>query len=393
VKFVAQLLANRRTKLRFDDHTSEIIDIVNGIGQGDPLSMLLYILYNADLLDLPDNPMAEDTIGYVDDIALLATGTDFEESTKRLKDMMTKQDGGLHWSISHNSRFEVTKSAIIHFTRRTIPDPENNNGRIPLPRPTLTLNQQNVQEVTSYKYLGIQLDSQLRWKEQAQRATANATKWILQFRRLTKVNAGVKAKLMRQLYLAVALPKITYGINIWYTPPTKPAGYTKNTGSAGALRNLQKAQRIATLAITGTLRSSPNDFVDIHAGVYPIELALLKACHCAMVRFSTLPDTHPLYQIIRKVKRNPPSKHLSPLDKLIKQFGHLRTKLETIQPAATLTRLNPKIKIKVDPSREDSITSESRDDANYKIFSDGSGHDDGIGAAAIILSHFNQFVA
>jgi hypothetical protein len=196
VKFVEQLLTNRRTKLRFDDHTSESINIMNGIGQGDPLSMLLYILYNADLLDLPDNPMAEDAIGYVDDIALLSTGADFEETTNRLKDMMTKEDGGLQWSISHNSRFEVTKSEIIHFTRKTVPDPDNKNARIPPPKPTLTLNQQDVQEVTSFKYLGIQIDSQLRWKEQAQRATANATKWILQFRRLTRVNTGVKAKLM-----------------------------------------------------------------------------------------------------------------------------------------------------------------------------------------------------
>ena len=53
---------------------------------------------------------------------------------------------------------------------------------------------------------------------------------------------------MRCLYLSVALPKITYGIETWYTPPDKPMGYTKNTGSVSALRNLQKAQRIATLA-------------------------------------------------------------------------------------------------------------------------------------------------
>jgi hypothetical protein len=46
VKFVEQLLDRRRTKLRFDDYTSEIINIANGIGQGDPLSMLLYIPYN-----------------------------------------------------------------------------------------------------------------------------------------------------------------------------------------------------------------------------------------------------------------------------------------------------------------------------------------------------------
>ena len=54
------------------------------------------------------------------------------------------------------------------------------------------------------------------------------------------------------IVLSVALPKITYGINIWYTSPSKPAGCNKNTGSVTALRNLQGAQRIASLAITGT---------------------------------------------------------------------------------------------------------------------------------------------
>ena len=55
IKFMEQLLANRRTRLKFDDHISDIIDITNGIGQGDPLSMLLYIFYNADILELTDD--------------------------------------------------------------------------------------------------------------------------------------------------------------------------------------------------------------------------------------------------------------------------------------------------------------------------------------------------
>ena len=242
VEFVAQLLTNRRTRLRFDDYTSEYREITNGIGQGDPLSMLLYILYNADLLEIPDDDSQEDALGYVDDIALIASGNTFEESTQRLKNMMTKEDGGLQWSIEHNSKFEVTKSAIIHLTRKTIPDPETNHGRLPLERPKLILDGQEVKEATCFKYLGIRIDAQLRWKEQAQRATANATKWILQYRRHTRPSTGVGSKLMRQLYLSVALPKITYGLDVWYTPPSKPAGYTKNTGSVGALRNLQKAQ-------------------------------------------------------------------------------------------------------------------------------------------------------
>ena len=94
---------------------------------------------------------------------------------------------------------------------------------------------QEVEEVECYKYLGVQIDSQLQWKEQAQQATTNATKWLLQYRRLTRLSTGVNPKLMRQLFIAMALPKITYGLDIRYTPPTKPIGYTKNTGSVGTL--------------------------------------------------------------------------------------------------------------------------------------------------------------
>ena len=87
--------------------------------------MLLYIIYNTDLLEITDDETTEDMLGYVDDIALLATGNDFKETTIQLKQLMTKEDGGLQWSKEHNSRFEVTKSAIIHFTRKTSLDPDS----------------------------------------------------------------------------------------------------------------------------------------------------------------------------------------------------------------------------------------------------------------------------
>ena len=164
-----------------------------------------------------------------------------------------REEGGLQWSDDHNSHFKVNKSAIFHFSKKTTPDFNQEDRQIPLPRPTLMLGNQIVQEVNSYKYLGIQIDHQLRWTEQEQRATVNATKWILQFWRLSRPSTGVNNKLMWQLYLSIALLKITYGIDTWYSPPSKLIGYTKNTGSVRALHNLQKAQRIATLAITGTL--------------------------------------------------------------------------------------------------------------------------------------------
>jgi hypothetical protein len=111
---------------------------------------------------------------------------------------------------------------------------------------------------------------------------------------------------MRRLYLAVALPKITYGIDIWYSPPTKPTGAARNTGSVGTLKSLQKLQRMATLAITGALRTTPTDLLDAHAGVLPMELALLKVCHRAAVRMLTLPKTHPLHKKVKDARLTPP---------------------------------------------------------------------------------------
>ena len=385
IKFIKILLTNRRTKLKFDDFTSESINVNNGIGQGDPLSMLLYILYNADLLEITDNDEYEDALGYVDDIALLAVGDSFEDTTARLQNLMEKR---LQWSVLHNSRFEISKSAILHLSRKTTVDPEDVRNRIPLSRPQLTVSGQIIKEVLSYKYLGVQIDAQLNWKEQAQRAIANATKWLLQFRRLTRPSTGTSAELMRRLYLAVALPKITYGLDVWYTPPNKKAGQTKNSGSAAVLRQLQKTQRIATLAITGALRTTPTDFADVHAGVLPIELALLKATHRALTRLLTLPPTHPLHSIVTHTRNNPPRKHASSIANLLRIFKMNRTAMETIIPIAQCPprARRPRFTIKIADSREDSIEWEKKDTADFKIFSDGSGMEGKIGAAAVLYT-------
>ena len=351
--------------------------------------MILYILYNADLLEITGDKEKEDAVGFVDDIAFMAIEENFEETTNRLEHLMSKEDGGVQWSKEHNSRFEASKSVVLHATRKTQQDPEDDDKRVRLDRPRLHLQGKEIEDVENFKYLGVQFDTQLRWSRQAQRATANATKWLLQFCRLTRPSTGIGSKLMRRLYLAVALPKITYGLDVWYSPPTKQVGAIKNTGSVGVLKSLQRLQRIATLAITGALRSTPTDLLDAHAGVLPMELVLLKACHRATVRLLTLPNTHPLHKRIASAKRSPPTSHPSPIDHLVKIFGLGKTKMETISPTTDGPHLPPHFKITIPKTRNESIQSEKNDGAEYKIFTDGSNHDGGVGAAALMIKKGN----
>jgi len=314
--------------------------------------------------------------------------------------MITKEDGGLQWSRDHNSKFKVSKSVVLHATWRMQADPDDPAKRIRLDRPPLLIEGQRIQEVQSFKYLGIQVDALLNWKEQAQRAAANATKWILQFRRLTRPATGVSGKLMRQLYLAVALPKVMYGIDVWYSPPHKPVGATKNTGLVGTLRSLQKTQCMVTLAITGSLRTTPTDLLDVHTGVLPMDLALSQACHRAAVRMRMLPVTHPLHQMIEQARRSSPRKHLSPVDSLLARFNLKKVKMETIVPAIENLHQVLRYKTSIPTTRETSIKEEDLDKSDFKVFSDSSGQEGGVGAAAVIyrrgssqpLGHLKAFL-
>jgi ribonuclease HI len=131
------------------------------------------------------------------------------------------------------------------------------------------------------------------------------------------------------------------------------------------------------------------DLLDAHAGVLPMELALLKDCQRAMVRMLTLPATHPLHRKIATAKRSPPSSHMGPMDNLVKMFGLGKTKMETISPVTDDPYLSPRFSARVSGSREGSIESEKKDDADFKIYTDGSNHDGGVGAAAVMVKKDN----
>ncbi|KAG6807916.1 hypothetical protein H0H92_006018 [Tricholoma furcatifolium] len=58
------------------------------IGQGDPVSMILYLFYNADLFDIPKG-RRELALGFVDDAALVTSGKDLNETSRMLQEMMS----------------------------------------------------------------------------------------------------------------------------------------------------------------------------------------------------------------------------------------------------------------------------------------------------------------
>ena len=149
VAFVHNMLTLRRTRLKLDDHTSSWFTLDNGISQGDPLSMILYLYYNADVLDVAHG-RHELGLGYVDDMAYVVVAKSFREAHRILGNMMSHPEGGNAWSLSHNSRFEASKSVLVDFLR--------SKG---IECPPMRLGGARITPQPAHKFLSVMLDQEL----------------------------------------------------------------------------------------------------------------------------------------------------------------------------------------------------------------------------------------
>ena len=222
---IESMLTNRKTHLKFDDYTSPPLSIDNGTTQGCPLSMILYVFYNAPLVDTARHKN-ETTIGFVDDCLYLAIADSLSEAHSAVKDMMERQDSGFTWSISHNSPFELSKLALMNFPRShhdaappdLILSCTNTDG---------TTTNQSIDTVPTFKYLGIIFDSQLCWSTHHHKVTANAIWWSLQIARLSRISGGMPPHHLRQLYTpSQSQPSpmlLMYGLLMFTDPPAAPS--------------------------------------------------------------------------------------------------------------------------------------------------------------------------
>ena len=114
VSFVQGFLSERTTQLRFNGATSAEINIEAGIPQGSPLSPTLFMIYDAELLEIPKAP--DLALGFIDDITYGMSGLTAQGNIERLQATLSKSE---EWREKHGAQFEPTKYSLIHFTRNT----------------------------------------------------------------------------------------------------------------------------------------------------------------------------------------------------------------------------------------------------------------------------------
>ena len=158
----------------------------------------------------------------------------------------------------------------------------------------------------------------------------------------------------------------------------------------GHICRLARVQRQALLVMTGALRTTATDTMEAHADLLPFDLLVDRLCHRSAVRLSSLPNSDPLSPHVPKAARRFVKRHRSSLHELTVAYKtHLDTsRAEQIRPTRLHPRWRPRHRVKMLDDCQAAIEDDPkwRRGGAYRVYTDGSDIDGGVGAAAVLYA-------
>ncbi|KAG6980395.1 hypothetical protein BFJ68_g17223 [Fusarium oxysporum] len=283
-----------------------------GLPQGSPLSPVLFLFFNADLVKskITTAQYKQHKINskggssaFADEYSAWVTEPTAELNRDGVQAII---DRALAWERRSGATLECDKTTVVHFTRVT----ERTSHR------PFMIKGEEVKPKQEAKILGVVMDTKLRFREHMARAATKCLSAAMCLRRL-KMLPPLTA---RQLFVASVAPAMDYASVVW-----------SHARGERELRWLNGAQKIGAQAITGAFRT-------VSTAVAEAETSIQTACerHAqASTRFyiniKTLPKTHPLATLRVSVSR----RYMSLLKRLVlvhEESGMRR--METIQAYA-----------------------------------------------------------
>lgn len=183
--------------VRQEEQYSGIKNINAGVPQGSVLGPILYLLYTYDIPQTTGTTVAT----YADDTAILAVGSSEVEAASKLQEAVNNIS---YWTNKWKIKLNHNKSVQTTFTNKKIEQ-----------RTPITINGSTIPYSNTAKYLGMTLDTKLRWKEHIKKKCEELR---LKYRKMYWI-LGRKSKLTVHnkllLYKQVLKPIWTYGVQLW----------------------------------------------------------------------------------------------------------------------------------------------------------------------------------
>jgi hypothetical protein len=294
-----------------------------GLPQGSPLSPILFLFFNADLVQRQIDSQGG-AIAFVDDFTAWVTGPTAQSNREGIEAIIAE---ALDWEKRSGATFEADKTAIIHFApkaHKTDQEPFTIKGQTVVPRDHV-------------KILGVLMDTRLKYKEHIARAASKGLEAAMELRRLR----GLTPATARQLFTSTVAPVVDYASTVWMH-----ACKDKASGP------INRVQRVGAQAIVGTFLTVATSVAEAEAHIAAAQHRFWRRAVKMWTDIHTLPETHPLRKstaCMKKFRRY----HRSPLYQVTDALKNIEMEtLETINPftlAPWETRVQSDVEAMPDP--------------------------------------------
>lgn len=218
LEWMKNYLQCRNFRVKIENSQSSNTDITHGVPQGSKLGPLLYIIYANEML----NQLKESAVfAYADDTAIVVS----HECIHTAETTMQKELNTItRWCHDNGLIINANKTKIMHIRPRHIQHTDVTlifhntdclhntftNNNIPINDKCST----KIELVTTYKYLGVHLDENFKWKIHIDKLQKKLRQSMFALYNLSKCSPH---NVLKQAYFSLAESYLRHGITAWGT--------------------------------------------------------------------------------------------------------------------------------------------------------------------------------
>ena len=191
LEWLKAFLTDRRQRVTVNGAKSDWVPVTSGVPQGTVLGPLLFLVYINDLPDIVSSPVKM----FADDMKLYRSVCQTPDTQALQRDL----DLLFEWSELWQLPFNLAKCRSLHFGRRNAAHSYHMGGA-------------ELTQVLVEKDLGVQIDHQLKFREQAASAISRASHVLAVIRRSFSV---IDETTLPLLFRTMVRPHLEYANVVW----------------------------------------------------------------------------------------------------------------------------------------------------------------------------------
>lgn len=190
-------LSNRYQKVRINGTYSNLLKVNTGVPQGTILGPLLFVVYIDDLLETLQDCFIS---SYADDMVIICVSESWKETEDKMNHYL---EIVYKWLSLNDLSLNIEKTVFIIF---------GSNADSEQTQLNIKIDSQEILKVEHCKYLGLTIDSRLKWNEHTAKIIS-ISKYIIYI--MYKMSIYMNAFSLMALYYAFFHSIATYGIIAW----------------------------------------------------------------------------------------------------------------------------------------------------------------------------------